>query len=158
MKMSPKIWTLIAGASLGLLMSAACTVTSVDDDGTTGVGGGTTTTTTTTTTSNGGNGGGGVGGGGTCAGCGDYLYAQSEDEICGGEVIGGDLFCDEGSSCELLVDLFICACENDGSGSGACETECAGTDGLCGGYVPSTGCENCLAAGCAGEFGSCSAD
>jgi hypothetical protein len=160
MNMSPKIWTLIAGASLGLLMSAACTVTSVDDDGSggTGVGGGTTTTTTSNGGS-GGDGGGGVGGGGTCAGCADTLYAQSDDLICGGTVVGDTLECDADSSCELLVDLFVCACVDDGSGTPGCETECSENDeGFCQFYVPSTACETCLAAACAGEFGACSAD
>ena len=165
--MSPKIWTLIAGASLGLLVSAsACTVTSSDDGGdnddggaSAGVGG---NGTGGSTTSTGGTGGTGVGGGGTCVGCNDYLYPGSElGTICGDDGTGS---CEPGTSCELLVDLFTCACSAD-SANGGCADVCqVGGMDLCSDppYVPpSTGmgeCQECLKTNCSEAHGACTLD
>lgn len=164
--MSPKILTLIAGASLGLLMSAACTVTSVDDDGSggTGTGAGTTTNSggsgtggdATGGTGTGGDATGGSGGGETCLGCADYLAGASDDPVCG---VDANNDCEPGSDCENFVDVFTCACVDDGGGTPACEAECqdGGMD-LCTepGYVPpSAACQACIDAACAGPLSTC---
>lgn len=163
--MSPKIWTLIAGASLGLLVSAsACTVTSSDDGGdnddggaSAGVGG---NGTGGSTTSTGGTGGTGVGGGGTCVGCADLIHANGTDgtdPLCG---TNPDDTCEPGSACEQFVDLYLCAC-GDGTTAGDCAAACD-VDGmdLCSTdtYIPiSDDCINCLTASgaCSGVYGNC---
>ena len=164
--MSPKIFTLIAAASMGLLVSAAaCTVESVDDDGNGGSG-------ATGGTGTGAQGGAGVGGMGTggdatggtgtggtidCGTCDEVVYPAAEPPVACGT--NSDQTCEAGSSCEKLVDLYVCAC-GDGSAAGACETEC-GLDngGFCDLFVPPTAdCDTCMAASCQGELGACTGD
>lgn len=134
--MSPKILTLIAGASLGLLMSAACTVTSVDDDGSggTGTGAGTTTNSggsgtggdATGGTGTGGDATGGSGGGPACITC-EGVIASTTDidtaDLCGYTEEGGEAACFENSSCDLFFTMYFEAC-GDGEEAGACETQC----------------------------------
>lgn len=167
--MSPKILTLLAGASLGLLtVASACTVTSSDDDGGggdgasnqggAGVGTGTGGAGGTTTSVGGsGTGGSGVGGSEACLGCADFLNGTDAELLpCGGEVVGDELQCEADSECDNFADVYTCACVDDGNGAPGCEAECGGEEDLCNFFVPpSETCQTCLETACAGPNSAC---
>lgn len=156
-------------AILALGSAAAC---SSDGTGTGGSGGGGTGgsgtgtatgtggsgTGTATGTGGGGTGGGGTGGGATCIGCGDYVAAmgaEDVDALCGfvsSDPNTGTFECEVDTSCDLLIDLQTCTCDD----VAGCDADCG--DNACVGDAASNDCLACITNTCASEFNACTGD